>query len=661
MAVRLCLNMIVKNEEQVIRRCLESVKPHIDYWVICDTGSTDNTRQVITETMQDVPGELHEHEWVNFGVNRTKALQIAKSKADYLLFMDADMIVTKHTEFKSELNADSYLIRYTGSLDYWQTMLVSTKIDWKYVGPTHEYIAGNSNMASIKLNALTLTHFADGGERKNKFTRDIELLKKALVHDPNNTRYLFYLAQSYGNLDAYDEAITYYKKRLEYRGWEEEFWFSQYQIGVMLEKSGANSSSIHDAYLKAFELRPSRMEPLYRLVRWLRSQERFELALIYAKKALTIPYPRDILFIEKNVYSYLLLFEFAICAHYAGNPDDAILANDMVIGNPLTPYAIAKQATVNKHFSLKKFISQNSSQTIKRLATVSYDLNIICGSGISLTNFITNLENQQWSVLKSNYFPDIQAFLNFGPQGILSQQWAMKKAYHYAELLKVPLLVFVRGSGQYEYCIQENIKPDYVLFCSSHEYFKVKQKYPSIKGIVSHPLIAAPKNTIPSKKTFITLIGNNKIKGIDIFLKIAKKLPEEKFMFVGDSIENEVLPENVVRHEITSAIDTIYTQTKLLLVPSINESYGRIVVEAAYHDIVTIATDCPGIREASGFSNAIYISDRNDIGLWVERIKTVLNNSGEYTQMPRRIVEGLQSNLEMEYARIKLAGWMNSG
>ena len=82
--------MIVKNESKVIERCLGSVKDFINYWVIVDTGSTDGTQQIIKNFMKDVPGELHQSEWQNFEYNRNEALQFAKNKGDYILFMDAD-------------------------------------------------------------------------------------------------------------------------------------------------------------------------------------------------------------------------------------------------------------------------------------------------------------------------------------------------------------------------------------------------------------------------------------------------------------------------------------------------------------------------------------------------------------------------------------------
>ena len=77
---KICLVMIVKDEAGNIRECLSKVAPYIHYWVIVDTGSSDNTIEVINQTMEEfgIPGELHERPWVNFEVNRTESLELAK-------------------------------------------------------------------------------------------------------------------------------------------------------------------------------------------------------------------------------------------------------------------------------------------------------------------------------------------------------------------------------------------------------------------------------------------------------------------------------------------------------------------------------------------------------------------------------------------------------
>ena len=81
-----CLNMIVKNESHIIRETLEMLcnKINFAYWVICDTGSTDNTKEIIQSFFDEkrIPGELHSHEWKNFAHNRSLALNEAFEKTD---------------------------------------------------------------------------------------------------------------------------------------------------------------------------------------------------------------------------------------------------------------------------------------------------------------------------------------------------------------------------------------------------------------------------------------------------------------------------------------------------------------------------------------------------------------------------------------------------
>ena len=85
------LVMIVKDEAKFIERCLASVKPLISRWLIVDTGSTDGTQALIKKTMKKIPGELLEREWVDFGTNRTEALELARGTAEWTLELDADM------------------------------------------------------------------------------------------------------------------------------------------------------------------------------------------------------------------------------------------------------------------------------------------------------------------------------------------------------------------------------------------------------------------------------------------------------------------------------------------------------------------------------------------------------------------------------------------
>ena len=91
-------------------------------------------------------------------------------------------------------------------------LLVSGNISWKYVGVTHEYITTDENYKNEKLDGITISHLYNGSNREDKFTRDIILLSSGIIEEPNNSRYYFYLAQCYKDINDYKNAIKYYKK-----------------------------------------------------------------------------------------------------------------------------------------------------------------------------------------------------------------------------------------------------------------------------------------------------------------------------------------------------------------------------------------------------------------------------------------------------------------
>jgi len=316
----ICLCCIVKDESKVIGRLIESCKGLIDYWVIIDTGSKDNTIEIIKKGLKDIPGELFESKWVNFGHNRSELMKKAKDKADYFLLMDADMEIVVEKDFdRNKLTHNAYHLRYTGDIDFAQMLFVNGHLDWEYIGVTHEYIKAKNIGKAPVLDTLKVIHHCDGGHRPEKIDRDIRLLEQAIVDEPDNPRNFFYLAQTYANKPDIDKAIEYYTKRAQMGGWEEEVFYCLFQIGLMLHKKKDYNSAIHQLH-EAYCYRPSRFEPLCELGIIFREQKKYQLARIYFEEASRIPYPeKDLLFIHKAHKEYLIDFELAICYYWIGN------------------------------------------------------------------------------------------------------------------------------------------------------------------------------------------------------------------------------------------------------------------------------------------------------------------------------------------------------
>lgn len=229
-----CLNMIVKDESQVINRCLASVKPLIDYWVIVDTGSTDETQNIIKEYMKEIPGELHERPWVDFAENRNQALELARGKSDYILLIDADETMEYPINYHwPVLDKDCFDVNMIlGNLQYSRVSLVKSSLDWKWYDVLHEYIYASKCKTVGTLIDIYRTSKSDGHRStdSNKFLKDAAVLEAALLKEPKNLRYRFYLAQSYRDAKKYDLAIENYQKRAVAEGWDEEVIISLLQI-----------------------------------------------------------------------------------------------------------------------------------------------------------------------------------------------------------------------------------------------------------------------------------------------------------------------------------------------------------------------------------------------------------------------------------------------
>jgi tetratricopeptide (TPR) repeat protein len=322
----ICLCMIVKDESHVIERCLSSVRPFIDHWLVVDTGSTDGTQDLVRATLDGVPGELVERPWRDFGSNRTEALELARHRAEYSLVIDADEVLAVPEQFAwPSLVEDSYsLLHRHGSFSYWRTSLVANRLDWRYVGVLHEYLEASGAGQSIQLEGPAVLGFFDGGRSQSlttteKYARDARTLEKALVAEPDNPRYQFYLARSYRDSEQWGRALTAFRKRAEMGGFDEEVFDSLHAIGQLYEVMGSAPETVIAAYLAAYEYRPARAEPLVSLARYFRERERFVLAKLFADQAMRIPRPPDVLFVDDSVYLWRAQDEFAIAAYWSGD------------------------------------------------------------------------------------------------------------------------------------------------------------------------------------------------------------------------------------------------------------------------------------------------------------------------------------------------------
>ena len=354
---RLCLNMIVRDEAHVVREVLASVAGYIDYWVIVDTGSTDDTIAVIETFFRErgIAGEIHQRPWVNFGVNRSEALKLCKGKCDYVWVIDADDLLAGELDL-SALTKDAYLLRYGSDFSYWRQQIFRVAADWKYEGVLHEYPrCAKADVSEGRIEGAYYVESRRLGSRSlapDKYQRDAQTLEAALQTDPNNARYVFYLAQSYRDAGDQIAALAAYTRRALMGGWDEEVFYSLLQCARCLEALGTPWEQALAAYLRCWQFRPSRAEPLYWLAKHYREHGEYELGALFARRAVAIALPeQDRLFIAADVYTWRVKDELSICEYFVGRVPESFELCTQLLAYADLPESERERVLLNRTFA----------------------------------------------------------------------------------------------------------------------------------------------------------------------------------------------------------------------------------------------------------------------------------------------------------------------
>jgi glycosyltransferase involved in cell wall biosynthesis len=318
----ICLNMIVKNEEPIIANTLANILDHIqiDHWVICDTGSTDQTMKAIQDFFDSkgIKGKLCQHEWVDFGTNRTLALQEAYGLSDYLLIFDADDSI-HGSLILPPLIHDAYRFKFGTSFVYYRPLLINNRKRWKFVGVLHEYLQCLEPSVETSIEGdyhVVSGRFGARSQDPNKYLKDALILSKAFETEPAlRPRYAFYCAQSYKDSGRPKEAIEWYKKSLELNGYIQERYYACLMIGYLLSDPFEKIKFWTQTIIYDKE----RIEGVAEAMRFLREHgaHAMVVALYHQYKGYN-KHPRNKLFLFSHLYNDVIEYNYSISAFYVG-------------------------------------------------------------------------------------------------------------------------------------------------------------------------------------------------------------------------------------------------------------------------------------------------------------------------------------------------------
>ena len=273
------LVMIVKNSGSILEKCLTMNKKWIDHWTILDTGSTDNTKEIIQKSLEGIPGTLYSEEFIDFSQARNRALDLCSKTCKFAIMLDDSYVIHGGDKLREILKKDKrtscFMIKIgkqtDGFLhdDYYSKRItrVADKLRYKY--RVHEDIVVSENKLKCMPDDIFLEDltFKDHTKRSfNRYKKDIEMLSLDLADNPYEQRVIYYLAKTHHIMEEYDKSLEYYARLKSLKNVREDFLFAAHYDGACIAYAVDNDLKKFKSSLEFVkEIFPERVEPVYKL------------------------------------------------------------------------------------------------------------------------------------------------------------------------------------------------------------------------------------------------------------------------------------------------------------------------------------------------------------------------------------------------------------
>ena len=364
--------MIVKDEIKVLKKALDSVADHLDYWVIGDTGSEDGTQEFIREYFaeKNIPGELHEDTWVNFAHNRGLVFNRAQGKADYLMTLDADEVLVPNRENKPGIKKKvkrlprfkEDLIRTYTHLAPWvykRAQFFKGDLNWKWAEGLHEYPYLEKPNTEEFIDSIAIYTKGGGarGKEEDRLLKDVHELEAALeiARTPRNYYNLAMTQQSRGD---YGAAIDAYESCINLTSWDEEKYLALLSKGMCLAYSGRGVEAM-PTLSQATMVKPDRPEAYYWLAEQYFHQKQYIIARVLLEYVLTLPFPKDQLsLVDNQIVEWKITDILSLCYYFEAKPTIAYKMMKKVLSDPTIQLDTETRQRLEANFALFKRVHE---------------------------------------------------------------------------------------------------------------------------------------------------------------------------------------------------------------------------------------------------------------------------------------------------------------
>ena len=334
------LLMMVKNEHKRIKVSLDSVVGHVECFIIYDTGSEDDTIEIIKNHCEEHKINLYliQGEFENFSVSRNVSLEYADTipNLNYCLLLDCNdelkggEYLRKFAEEHKNSSSTGFLACqewWSGNYNkYYNLRFIKAREGWRYRGSVHEWMKNTKceegkDPPVIRIPDKTVLYqdrTQDDDKSSKRFFRDKILLLKDHKLDPTEPRTVFYLAQTCSCTRELEDAFYYYKIRTTLEGFQEEKFHAFCRCGDISKDLKHPWYDTMAWYMKAFE-HSQRVEPILKIVEHYKETKNWILAYTFADLACSLTYPEhSILFVDSHAYTYERWHNLSIVAYYVG-------------------------------------------------------------------------------------------------------------------------------------------------------------------------------------------------------------------------------------------------------------------------------------------------------------------------------------------------------
>ena len=362
------LTMIVKNAGESFADVLRENLKYVDEYTILDTGSTDNTVEIMREVLKGKRGKIYEEPFINFRDSRNRCLDLAGTRCKYLLMLDDTYIIKNDLRsFLETVRGDQFsssfsMYIHSDDVEYGSNRIIKSSSGLRYKYKIHEVITpvNNVNVIIPKNHGYIFDYRSDYMETRTMDRKqyDLKILYEMVEEEPWDSRAYYYLGQTYNLLKNYEEAFKNFLLRVNH----EDEGFIQEKIDACFEAArlanfqlNKNWEECERLYVRAYEMDKSRPDSLYFIGIHYYLAKNYDKAYEYFKEGFRVGYPTHCQYSLKPTLSFYYLPKFLceVC-YYKGDFELGLAVSQYFLENYEGNLKNMKKESLNEEKTLER-------------------------------------------------------------------------------------------------------------------------------------------------------------------------------------------------------------------------------------------------------------------------------------------------------------------